>query len=104
MISELPITNDPSQQFTVELAGIDYIFRLNLNVRGDVWMLSVSTVNDDPIIEGIPMVLGADLLANERFVEGILFVADYNSTGIDPTGDNLTDYGLIWYDGVDENE
>lgn len=103
MIYELPITSQPSQEFTCELAGIDYIFRIVLNVRGDIWTLSVSTVNDYPIIDCVPMVLGADLLANERFTDGILFIADYNNTGLDPTGDNLTDYGLIWYDGVDED-
>lgn len=104
MIYELPITNEPSQEFVIELAGIDYLFRINLNVRGDIWTLDVNTSNDFPIIECVPMVLGSDLLANERFTEGALFIADYNNTGKDPSGDNLTEYGLIWWDGVDEDE
>lgn len=102
MIFELPITNEPSQEFICELAGIDYIFRLTLNVRADLWMLDVSSVDDYPIVQGLPLVLGSDLLATERFTVGMLFIADYNNKGDDPNGDNISDYGLIWWDGTDD--
>lgn len=95
---ELPMSDEPSQEFICELDGIKYLFRVQLNVRGDFWTLDVNTVDDEPIALGIPLVLGADLLANERFIHGVLFLAGYSGKGVDPTGDTLGEYGLIWSD------
>lgn len=95
---ELPMSDDPSQEFVCELGDIKYLFRVQLNVRADLWTLDVNTVDDEPIALGLPLVLGADLLANERFTHGVLFLVDYAGTGLDPTADNLADYGLIWSD------
>lgn len=95
---ELPISDEPSQEFICELDGIKYLFRVQLNVRGDFWTLDVNTVDDEPIALGIPLVLGADLLANERFIHGVLFLVGYSGKGVDPTGDTLGEYGLIWSD------
>ena len=98
MIYELPITNDPSQEFICELDGKNYLFRLQLNVRSDSWTLDISTGEDDPIVQGLSLSLGADLLVNERFLRGSLFIVDYKNTDLDPSGDNLKDYGLVWSD------
>lgn len=95
---ELPMSDEPSQEFICELDGDKYLFRVQLNVRADLWTLDVNTVDDEPISLGIPLVLGVDLLANERFVKGLLFLVDYSGKGADPTGDTLGDYGLIWSD------
>ncbi len=102
MIYELPITNDPSQEFICELGGQKYLFRVQLNVRGDVWTLDINTFDDLPIALGLAMVTGSDLLEGDRFLTGQLFIVDYMGQGGDPSGDNLTDYGLIWSDGKDE--
>lgn len=98
MIYELPMTDAPSQEFICELGGVKFLFRVQLNVRGDTWTLDVSSSEDEPIVQGIPLVLGADLLTNERFTYGNLFLVDYESTGFDPTANNLAEYGLIWSD------
>lgn len=95
---ELPMSDEPSQEFICELDGDKYLFRVQLNVRADLWTLDVNTVDDEPISLGIPLVLGVDLLANERFVKGLLFLVDYSGKGVDPAGDTLGDYGLIWSD------
>lgn len=98
MIYEIPTTNDPSQEFTCEIDRVSYLFRIRLNVRGDVWTLDVNTSDDAPIVLGLPLVMGADLLATERFARGMLFLVDYTGRGNDPTGDNFGNYGLIWSD------
>lgn len=95
---ELPMSDEPSQEFICDLDGNKFLFRVQLNVRGEFWTLDVNTVDDEPISLGIPLVLGADLLANERFIHGMLFVVDYSGKGVNPTADNLGEYGLIWSD------
>lgn len=96
MIYELPVTNDPAQEFSCSIDGQIFLIRIFLNVRGDYWSLDVNSSEDEPIILGQPLVLGADLLATERFAAGMLFLVDYNSKGQDPSANNLADYGLVW--------
>lgn len=101
MIYELPMTDDASQEFVCELNKVKYLFRVQLNVRAGVWTLDVNSSNDETIIAGLPLVLGADLLANERFTSGMLFLVDYSGSNLDPTAKNFGNYGLIWDDGND---
>lgn len=98
---ELPFSNDPAQEWVSALAGTKYLFRVQLNTRSDTWTLDLNTEQDEPLSLCLPLVLGADLLANHRVMSGLLYLVDYNGTGADPTGDNLTDYGLVWSDGDD---
>lgn len=98
MIYELPMTNDASQEFVGPIAGVKYLFRVQLNVRCDFWTLDINTIDDIPIITGQPLVLGVDFLSNERFAAGMLFLADYTGKGLDPVAGNLKNFGLIWTD------
>lgn len=101
MIYELPMTADASQEFVSTIDGVKYLFRVQLNVRADIWTIDVNTVADIPIIAGMPLVMGVDLLSTERFARGILFLVDYSGQGVDPTADNISNYGLIWTDNYD---
>lgn len=98
---ELPMNDEPSQEFTCEIGGNSYLFRIQLNVRGDLWTMDVSSSDDEPILQGVALTLGVDLLSNERFTSGLLFLVDYTGKNSDPTAENLADYGLIWSDELD---
>jgi len=98
---ELPMTDTPSQEFMCEIGGTNYLFRIQLNVRGDLWTMDVSSSDDEPILQGVSLTLGVDLLSNERFTDGLVFLVDYTGKNQGPTGDNLADYGLIWSDEED---
>lgn len=98
---ELPMTDAPSQEFMCDIGGVNYLFRIQLNVRGDLWIMDVSSSDDEPILQGMALTLGVDLLSNERFTYGLLFLVDYTGKNTDPTADNLADYGLIWSDEND---
>lgn len=93
----LSLSNEPAQAFVTELDGIKYLFRVQYNTRQDGWTLDINTENDIPLSLGLPLVLGSDLLANNRVIKGILYVVDYSNTGIDPS---LNDWGnrcdLVW--------
>ena len=96
MILELPLTNDFSQQFVTAINGQKYQFNVDLNTRSGLWTLSISTEFGEPLIQGIPLVLGGDLLSNNRFMNGLLYLVDYTGKAQDPTADNLTSFGLVW--------
>lgn len=98
MILELPLTGDFSQQFVTAINGQKYQFNIDLNTRSGLWTLSISTEFGEPLIQGIPLVLGADFLSNNRFTDGLLYLVDYTGRGLDPSQDNLTDFGLVWSD------
>ncbi|WP_238925091.1 phage baseplate plug family protein [Achromobacter insuavis] len=87
---EIPLSAD-SQRFTITLAGI--IYNLALMWRsGTGWVLDVADANSVPLVSGIPLVTGADLLGQFRhlgiggrlvvLVEGdIVAVPDYSDLG-----------------------
>jgi hypothetical protein len=100
MMLELPLSGDPAQEWVTALDRVKYLFRVQLNTRSDSWTLDINTEQDVPLSLGIPLVLGADLLANYRVMAGMLFLVDYTGTGDDPTGDNLDQYGLVLGGGL----
>lgn len=67
----------PPQILPVTIAGIQYIFTLQYrNVAEGGWILDIADGNGVPIINGIPMVTGADLLAQYKHlgIPGALWV------------------------------
>ena len=101
MLLELPMTNDPAQQWVSELAGVKWLFRTQHNTRSASWTLDILRENNEALSVGLPLVLGADLLANHRVMDGMLFVVDYSNSGIDPSAEDWgVRCGLFWSDGT----
>ncbi len=68
-------TQPASERFRVQLAGVTYQVRKIW--RADTWYLDILDVNGNAIISGMPLVTGADLLAQLEHLGlgGILQVA-----------------------------
>jgi hypothetical protein len=96
MMLELTLSGDPAQEWVTALDGVKYLFRVQLNTRSDSWILDINTEQDVPLSLGIPLVLGADLLANHRVMRGMLFLVDYTGTGGDPKANDLFSYSMIY--------
>lgn len=98
-------------QFTQEiiLEGISYKLRFNYNDRESLWYISLSTANDEPIAEGIKVVLNLPLfrkIADARAPGGEIYAMETDAFG-ESTGQppSLTDLGTrveLLY--VDEEE
>lgn len=58
---EIPLSPAP-QNFTITLAGVQYQFAVTWNVCNASWMIDILDSSGTPILSGIPMVTGADLL------------------------------------------
>lgn len=89
----IPLINAP-QQAQVRLAGVQYT--LTLIYRDDPgglggWVLDIGDALNNPILTGVPLVTGADLLAQYEYlgIGGQLIVATSSVPDAVPTFTNL---------------
>lgn len=58
---EIPLDPKP-QSFTITLAGVEYLLSLGWNFFSNSWTLDIGSADGTPILAGIPLVSGANLL------------------------------------------
>jgi hypothetical protein len=90
-IYEIPLTPNP-QTFTVAMAGKNY--QLTVQWRDAVeggWVLDIADSLGNPLVQGIPLVTGADLLAQFAYlgIAGQLRVQTDNDPDAVPVFGNL---------------
>lgn len=64
-IREIPLTAD-NQEFSINLAGTTY--RISIIWRDLYWIMNLQNDRAEPVISGIPLVTGADLLAQYAYM------------------------------------
>lgn len=86
---EIPLTPTP-QQFAIQLAGVQYQMALIWRDAAG-WVLDIANNDRTPLIQGIPLVAGADLLAQYRHlgIGGALFIVSDPNVLSPPTQANL---------------
>ncbi|MEQ1964657.1 hypothetical protein ABLB69_16125 [Xenorhabdus khoisanae] len=63
---EIPLQAE-NQQFDIQLGGINY--RIHLQYRDCAgWILDIMHPNSEPIVSGIPLVFGVDILEQHRYL------------------------------------
>lgn len=99
-IYEIPLDPRP-QSFTIALAGVEYQLNLAWNFYSNSWSLDISTPDGVPILAGIPLVSGADLLEQYAYMNfgGSLVVQSdsdlYAIPGYDTLGETDHLYFLV---------
>ncbi|WP_036771777.1 phage baseplate plug family protein [Photorhabdus australis] len=78
-IVEIPLS-PINQQFDIQLDGINYKMRL---IWRDIagWILDIMTPDSEPIVTGLPLVFGTNLLEQYRhlgFNGSLIFYGDIN--------------------------
>ena len=95
----IPLKGEP-QTFKITLSGTDYWLTVSYaNTTEGGWILNIADANQSPMITGIPLVTGVDLLAQyESFgFGGRLWVQTLSDPDAVPTFNNLgTDAQLYW--------
>lgn len=88
-----------NQQFLVTLAGMTYQLTVRWNDANQAWTLDIATSSGNPIVSGIPLVTGTDLLAPFAYlgIGGQLIVQTTNDTDAIPTLANLGTAGLLYF-------
>lgn len=99
-IFKLPLVQGRPQRFTITLGGVVYQMVLTYrNATDGGWFLDIANANGVPILSGIPLVTGADLLAQYAYLGfgGQLWVQTASDPDAVPTFDNLGgDAALYW--------
>jgi hypothetical protein len=89
-----------NQVFTITLAGVQYQFTVKWNDANQAWTLDIADATGaNPIISGIPIVTGADLLAPYGYLNfgGQLIAQTTNDTNAVPTLANLGSAGNVYF-------
>lgn len=87
---EVPLTPQP-QLFQIALAGTSYFIRIAWNTSMSAWVLDLLDADRLPILNGVPLVTGLDLLAQYRYlgIPGSLVVQTDSDNDALPTFENL---------------
>lgn len=90
-IYEIPLLAQ-AQSLRVTLAGVEYLLTLGWRDAPDAgWQMDIAAADGTPILAGVPLVTGADLLAQYRYlgIGGALYVGTDGDTDAVPTYVNL---------------
>lgn len=95
---EIPLQATP-QTLSITLAGVQYNLTVKWNDQNASWVVDMADINNDPIVSGIPLVTGEDLLGQLGYLElgGSLYAQTDNDTNAVPTFDNLGTQGHLYF-------
>jgi len=95
---EIPLSSQP-QLFNIQLAGKTYFLTIRWNTAALYWVLDIADQDRAPVISGIPVVTGLDLLGQYAYLEfgGMLIVQTDGDPDVVPTYANLGSEGHIYF-------
>lgn len=98
----IPLQVGVPQTFSIQLGGTTY--QLTLLYRNDSsglggWVLDIADSSGNPILQGVPLVTGADLLAQYKHLgfTGALVVQTTSNPDAVPTFANMGVDGLLYW-------
>lgn len=98
MIVEIPLSSSP-QKFNIELAGTTRRLTFKWNRASHCWVMDVADENDVVLVAGIPLVTGADLLAQFGYLNlgGKMAAATDHDDAAVPTFENLGETSHLYF-------
>ncbi|MCW3543123.1 phage baseplate plug family protein [Burkholderia cenocepacia] len=90
-VYEIPLSPQP-QRFTVTLSGVDYRMTVQYRAAGGAgWVMDIADSGGAPLVSGIPLVTGINLLEQYRHLgfTGRMWVQGAESPDDVPTFDDL---------------
>lgn len=96
---EIPLSG-VAQKFSISLGGVPYQMLLAWrDVDQGGWFLDIADSNAAPIVQGIPLITGADLLAQytDKGFGGQLLVATDGDADLVPTYANLGGQSHLYF-------
>lgn len=98
MIWEIIISESYNQTVDIQINNKNYHLELFWNASANIWIMNVyKSDGQTPIIRGLSLVLGQELLAPYNLNIGQLVVLSFDATGLDATEKNLqTAVKLVW--------
>lgn len=96
---EIPLLAGQPQSLTVALSGVTYGLTLKWFELASAWLLDIADSNGNPIVVGIPLVTGCDLLGQYDHLGfvGQLWCATDGAPDAPPQFANLGDTSHLYY-------
>ncbi|EFF82104.1 phage baseplate plug family protein [Acinetobacter haemolyticus] len=93
---EIPL-NYGNQKFNIRLGATQY--KMQLIYRANHWYLDIFDIAENPLITGLPILVGDNLLAQHQYlIKGALYVLNTNEDESHAFGDLDTKIKLYWSD------
>ena len=67
-VFEIPLTPATNQRFSISLTGTTYGMTVKWSPPSSCWVIDIADINGEPLISGIPMITGIDLLQQYEYV------------------------------------
>lgn len=95
---EIPTIPEP-QRFSIKLGGKTYIVDVRWNRYASCWQADIADVNDNPVLDGVMLVTGADLLGQFEYLGfgGLLTASTDHDADAVPTFTNLGSEGHLYF-------
>lgn len=95
---EIPLSPN-AQTFGILLGGAAYNLTVKWNAQNSAWTLDIADNSSNPLVCGIPLITGADLLAQYAYlgISGSLVCQTDNNPDAVPTYDNLGTTGHLYF-------
>jgi hypothetical protein len=95
---EIPLVSVP-QTLSISLANVVYNLTVKWNDAAECWVLDIADQNSNNILTGVPLVTGADLLAQYAYLGlgGSLYASTDHDLTAPPTFTNLGDTGHLYF-------
>ena len=95
---EIPLTAEP-QSFQIALGGVVYALTVRWNIPASAWCLDVADANGAPILAGIPLVTGCNLLGQYGYLNfgGALVAQTDHDLMAPPAYGNLGTTGHLYF-------
>ena len=103
MVTEIALSADPNQTFTVTIPGdtrnITLIITQSFNEQAGYWVLGINDQSNNPIVSNIPLFCGHDLLEQYQYLNnGSCYLTNVGDQALEyPNASNITDnFKLLW--------
>jgi len=99
VVYEIPLQTATPQQLTVSLNGVQYQLTVRYNSQNAAWTLDIADSSGNAILQGIPMITGADLLEQFAYlgIGGQLICQTDNDVTAVPTFQNLGQTSHLYF-------
>lgn len=100
-IYRVPLRDGP-QTLTIALSGVVYSLRVRYCARVELWVLDIADADGNMLVRNMPMVTGADLLAQYRHLGfgGALIARNADVDDDSPPGFDDLEGALLYVTGV----
>jgi hypothetical protein len=97
-VYNIPLTNK-NQRVQTSLLGVTYILVVRWNALANLWYLDINDVNNESVLNGIPMTAGVNLLKQFAYlgIGGALVAQNVNNPNLPIGYEDLGQTGFILF-------